>query len=434
MAVMPAAEHTYDANNRLKMEQTVGGGKTPFTTYLYDANGNLTASINPAHRTDYAYNGFNQLMFTWSGRSGTAYTYNAQGIRTSKVTANTTTSFLLDGGDVVGEMQNGVLISAYLRGINLIRRVIMGGVKYYLFNGHGDVVHLTDESGGVTRYYDYDAFGNEKFPDSTDTNPFRYCGEYFDTETGTYYLRARYYDPSRGRFLTEDPAKDGLNWYAYCRNNPIKYIDPTGYWAASDSKYSSTVQAVLLQLTVAWYMAPTDEQKKDISNRANEIREIASSGFGAFLDRCKSITGAAADDFSWFLGGDVSKAERDYWLSEAQKFQSDIVIDDKTDLRAMIFIAGIASPSPDDAWRMISKKASKEMLETVGEKGAKKFIKSISKYAGAQGTNGIKKLQGSGIKGYMYEVKVKGVGGAYRLLGNKTESGEILWELFEKTH
>ena len=46
-------------------------------------------------------------------------------------------------------------------------------------------------------------------------NPFRYSGEYFDEETGFYYLRARYYDPSIGRFLTEDPAEDGTNWYAY---------------------------------------------------------------------------------------------------------------------------------------------------------------------------------------------------------------------------
>ena len=52
----------------------------------------------------------------------------------------------------------------------------------------------------VTKTYDYDAFGNEAEPSSTDTNPFRYCGEYFDTETGTYYLRARYYDPAVGRF------------------------------------------------------------------------------------------------------------------------------------------------------------------------------------------------------------------------------------------
>ena len=74
----------------------------------------------------------------------------------------------------------------------------------------------------------YDAFGNEKAPDPTDTNPFRYCGEYWDQETGTYYLRARHYAPRLGRFTQEDSARDGQNWYIYCDSNPIKYVDSNG--------------------------------------------------------------------------------------------------------------------------------------------------------------------------------------------------------------
>ncbi len=72
---------------------------------------------------------------------------------------------------------------------------------YFVFDAHGDVVQLTNSSGTVTRSYDYDAFGNEKTQVSTDTNHFRYCGEYCDKETGTYYLRARYYNPTIGRFI-----------------------------------------------------------------------------------------------------------------------------------------------------------------------------------------------------------------------------------------
>lgn len=63
---------------------------------------------------------------------------------------------------------------------------------------------------------------------STDTNPFRYCGEYYDAETGLIYLRARYYDTDIGRFISEDPIRDGLNWYVYCGNNPVNRIDPNG--------------------------------------------------------------------------------------------------------------------------------------------------------------------------------------------------------------
>ena len=66
-----------------------------------------------------------------------------------------------------------------------------GGVRgYYLHNGHGDVVQLANASGNFFKEYRYDAFGLEIEPDANDTNPFRYCGEYFDKETGTVYLRA----------------------------------------------------------------------------------------------------------------------------------------------------------------------------------------------------------------------------------------------------
>ena len=68
--------------------------------------------------------------------------------------------------------------------------------------------------------------------------PFRYCGEYYDKETDSIYLRARYYNPALGRFTTEDLAKDGLNWYVYCDNNPVMFVDPTGE-TLKDAVYGS---------------------------------------------------------------------------------------------------------------------------------------------------------------------------------------------------
>jgi RHS repeat-associated protein len=76
--------------------------------------------------------------------------------------------------------------------------------SYYSYNGHGDVVQLTNASGTVARDYRYDAFGVEQGIDVNDTNPFRYCGEYYDAEAETYYLRARYYSPKIGRFTQAD--------------------------------------------------------------------------------------------------------------------------------------------------------------------------------------------------------------------------------------
>ena len=81
--------------------------------------------------------------------------------------------------------------------------------------------------------YTYESAENLFLPQygmKADTNPFRYCGEYFDEETGFVYLRARYYSPDIGRFVSEDPIKDGNNWYVYCGNNSIVFYDPYGYW------------------------------------------------------------------------------------------------------------------------------------------------------------------------------------------------------------
>ena len=92
----------------------------------------------------------------------------------------------------------------------------------------------------VQNYY-YSPFGELwQGERESDTNPFRYAGEYLDKETGDIYLRARYYDPSIGRFISEDPIKDGTNWYVYCSNNPIAFVDPSGLFDYDDRLSIST--------------------------------------------------------------------------------------------------------------------------------------------------------------------------------------------------
>ena len=146
-----------------------------------------------------------------------------------------------------------------MRGHRLISRETLLDTYGFIQDGHGDVTGLVSPAGELVLDYAYDPFGNETTAQTdyaaTWDNPFRYCGEYWDEETQTYYLRARQYDPAAGRFLSEDthwnPANavygdnpcqltantyipnilaimQSSNVHVYCVSNPLKYVDSSG--------------------------------------------------------------------------------------------------------------------------------------------------------------------------------------------------------------
>ena len=87
-----------------------------------------------------------------------------------------------------------------------------------------------DSEGNVLNRYEYDAFGDFTVKEETIQNRFGFTGEQYDPIAGLYYLRARFYNPVIGRFIQEDTYYgDGLNLYSYCQNNPVRYVDPSGF-------------------------------------------------------------------------------------------------------------------------------------------------------------------------------------------------------------
>jgi RHS repeat-associated protein len=231
---------TYTYNNNNQLTRTVSGSTT--TNFTYDNNGNQLSEGS----SSYSYDNLNRMISSFVNGVSTSYTYRPDGLRNSKTASGVTTTHVWDGANIAFD-RTGTSMVKYIRGINLIGSStgLAALNNYYVFNANGDVIQLTNSAGTVTRNYTYDAFGVQSSPDANDTNPFRYGGEYFDRETGNYYLRARFYTPRLGRFTQEDPYwrmqaitrhdPQGLNLYAYVMNNPINYTDPTGLWATSDA-------------------------------------------------------------------------------------------------------------------------------------------------------------------------------------------------------
>ena len=242
--------YTYDLNNRLLEESTNYYSKNEIdvTKYVYDNNGNqikkigyITKGVNGSPSQDlvsenelnntyemYKYNEFNEMTsFESNKESKWEYAYLPNGLRYRKSNASHFDRYVWDrNGNIIAEMNGeGNLTSKYVRGNKLISK---DGNEYFGYDGHGSVVNISNESGKSIKSYDYDAFGVELNKDANDTNLFRYCAEQYDNETDSIYLRARYYSPSLGRFTTEDPAKDGNNWYSYCAGNPVNSWDPSG--------------------------------------------------------------------------------------------------------------------------------------------------------------------------------------------------------------
>ena len=125
-------------------------------------------------------------------------------------------------------------VARYTQGLGIDEPLVMyrGGLSYYYnADGLGSITSLTNASGTIAATYTYDSFGKLTASTGTVTNPFRYTGREYGTDTGLYYYRARYYDSNAGRFISEDPigfGGNGVNFYAYVLNDPTGLVDPSG--------------------------------------------------------------------------------------------------------------------------------------------------------------------------------------------------------------
>ena len=221
--------YNYNASNELTF--------TSAATYAYDNNGNTVSKTTTAGTTSYTWDFENRLAsVTLPGTGGTVnFKYDPFGRRIEKVAPTSgTTVYAYDGANVTEELGGGGnLLAHYTQGAGIDEPLAMtatGRTYFSHADGLGSITSLTGGSGQLANSYVYDSFGNLTASTGTITNPFQYTGREFDSETGLYYYRARHYDLSIGRFLSEDPIRfaGSSSFYLYTQNRPVNATDPTG--------------------------------------------------------------------------------------------------------------------------------------------------------------------------------------------------------------
>ena len=289
--------YTYGDSNWRDLLTAVGG-----TTISYDGSGNPTNWYNgTTSYSDLTWKNGRQLTQLTTGGKTSKYTYDADGIRSSKIVDGTLHEYLTLNGKVVyekigdGDTARIMIFSYDAQGRPFaVKYSSNNGAKFtnyfYALNQQGDVVKIfrpvavKDADGNVTGYtektyatYTYDAWGKligitnsagtsiiNKQTTSTslaNLNPLRYRGYYYDNETGFYYLQSRYYDPAVRRFINADvyastDSSDAIacNMFAYCSNNPVNMVDSSGTWSLS-SLFSAVATVAVVVAAVALCVA-----------------------------------------------------------------------------------------------------------------------------------------------------------------------------------
>ncbi len=262
------------------------------------------------------YNG-RDYHFDWSkgrqlteavvGGQTVKYAYDMAGVRSSKQVGDTTYSYTTLSGKVMRQAwgDNNALEFVYDDSSQPFAVIYKHGsaaeLYYYLVNAQGDVAAILDSSGTMVAFYDYDAWGNctvynssaKVLTDPTsiaNINPLRYRGYYYDAETGFYYLQSRYYDPAICRFINADGLfTDGFvgsNLFAYCVNDPVNTVDPTGNFAITATVALITFGIALVATALAvgissspGFQGAVEDLCESVGSVAKQIKEKLTNSF-----------------------------------------------------------------------------------------------------------------------------------------------------------
>ena len=290
--IIAMAEYYYDALSRLIRENNKAFNKT--YVYSYDYRGNIVSKEEYALTTNqspsspltihtYTYDSvfLNRLIsydnepfeydnmgnpttyrgktMSWirgtllqsvvdNNNNSVSFVYDGFKQRIRKEANNVTTSYSYINGQLVLEQKGNQTIKYFYAHDGIVGFALDDVIYFYEKNIQGDVITIRDINRSVVAKYEYDAWGNHIVKDSSNSvntsssfvgniNPIRYRSYYYDVDLKMYWLTTRYYDPEIGRFISPDHYSylsikklHGINLYAYSRNNPVMYYDPSGHF------------------------------------------------------------------------------------------------------------------------------------------------------------------------------------------------------------
>jgi RHS repeat-associated protein len=230
------------------------------TTYGYSASGHRDFAKNTAGVTTqtYAYNKREQLIAT-RATNLTSYTYDANGLIKRRTQDTKIDKFVWDYNTPIPRLlDDGEYEYIYTNSNTPVAQIkkSTNGVTYLHAAENGSVIAATSNTGTILGSYTYTAYGDIETPKgSVDLTHaltrFGYAGEWKDPETGLYNLRARWYEPKTGTFLTRDPAEQQTNEaYSYASGNPLLNTDPLGLWSIDNPLYFTKAEVDLLKAGV----------------------------------------------------------------------------------------------------------------------------------------------------------------------------------------